>query len=216
MNDPLAKLSICAVGFMASACSLFPSAPEAQSINHYLADPLDLDSVRRVMVLPFDESPGVSSQEAMVRNMFIMEMGKLQSFEVVPLPEQAKEYQEIHRSLRRGNISVGALAKLSERYGIDGVILGTITSYRAYKPASLGMRVQLISMHSGKAVWAAEGMFDCGDAMVLEDLQHYAKSFAAAEDSLHGWEIHMLSPRKFAAYVCHRIAGSVKDAALRR
>jgi len=209
-------VAVLMVNAMSTSCSIFPDPPKTLHVNHYLADKFDLDSVRRVMVLPFDESTGVASQASMVRSTFIMEMSKLQSFEVVPLPREAREFDEIYRNLSRGEISVEALAVLSERYGIDGVLLGTITNYRAYRPASLGLRVQLISMHSGRTVWAADGIYDCGDAAVLEDLQHYAKSFAASEDSLHGWRIHMLAPRKFATYVCHRIAGSAKEATLTR
>ncbi len=209
-------VAMIAMASLATGCSMFPAPPEPLQVNHYLADKLDLDSVRRVMVLPFHEAPGVASQSDLVRSAFIAEMTKLKSFEVIPLPREAQEYDEIYRSLTRGTISPDALAVLSERYGIDGAVMGTITNYRAYRPASLGLRIQLVSMHSGRTVWAADGIYDCGDAAVIEDLQHYAESFAAAEDSLHGWRIHMLAPRKFAAYVCHRIAGSVSEASATR
>ncbi|MHC5065312.1 MAG: hypothetical protein ACYTG5_15195 [Planctomycetota bacterium] len=216
MNSIYNLVAMSAVISLSSACTMFPTPPKQIQVNHYLADKLDLDSVRRVMVLPFDEAPGVASQADMVRGTFIAEMSKLQSFEVVPLPREAREFDEIYHSLTRGTLSPDALAVLSERYGIDGVVMGTITNYRAYRPASLGLRIQLVSMHSGRTVWAADGIYDCGDAAVLEDLQHYAKSFAAAEDSLHGWRIHMLAPRKFATYVCHRIAGSAREATVTR
>lgn len=208
--------TLAVIACLGLGCSMFPAPPKPLQVNHYLADKLDLDSVRRVMVLPFDEAPGVASQAEMVHSSFIAEMSKLQSFEVVPLPREAREFDEIYRSLTRGTLSPDALAVLSERYGIDGVVMGTITNYRAYRPASLGLRIQLVSMHSGRTVWAADGIYDCGDAAVLEDLQHYARSFASPEDSLHGWRIHMLAPRMFATYVCHRIAGSAKEATATR
>lgn len=193
-----------------AGCHLFPSAPDKLHVNHYLGDPRDVDSVRRVMVLPFEEAPGVQAEAHMIRQAFSNEMLKLQRLEIVPLPSRAREHQEIYRDLTRGSLEPASLVTLSRRYNIDGVLMGTITSFRPYEPANLGLRVQLMSLHSGQTVWAAEGIYDANDASVQEDLQHYAASFAAAEDTLHDWEIHKLSPRKYASFVSHRLSGTFR------
>ena len=124
------------------------------------------------------------------------------------LPDEAEEDREVYLSLTRGAISADALVRLSERYNVDGVVIGTLTSYRPYSPPNLGLRIQMISLHSGRTVWAVDGIYDSNDARVIEDLEHYAASFQAEEASMHGWEINLLSPRLYAGYVAHRLVGT--------
>ncbi len=194
------------------ACGLLPSPPEPMPVNCYLAEAGDVDSVRRVMVLPFHAVAGVQAKNEAVRVAFINELTKTQRFEVVPLPDRDEEHQEIYRHLTRGEIATDSLVALSRRYQIDGAVIGTITSYRAYPPPHLGLRVQMLSLHSGQTVWAADGLYDSNDNRVVEDLRHYAGSFLAEEDSLHGWEINLMSPAKYASYVSHRLVGTWRHA----
>lgn len=200
-----------AIGLFAlSSCGILPTAPRRVPVNHFVSDPRDFDTVRRVMVLPFTPAPGVRQDGPHIRSSFVRELAKLQRFEVVPLPERASEHEEIHASVMRGRLSTDALVALSTRYQVDGVLIGSITSYRAYPPMNLGLRLQLVSLHSGRTVWAAEGIYDANDARILEDVEHYAHSFAAPESSMHGWEINLISPDKYATFVAHRLAATCR------
>jgi hypothetical protein len=49
-------------------------------INCYLAEPADLANVRRIMVLPFAQQPGVQADCAKVRDAFVTELQKLRRF----------------------------------------------------------------------------------------------------------------------------------------
>jgi hypothetical protein len=198
---PLACLAL-------AACSLWSPEPQALPINVFFADARDLANVRRVVVLPFTAAAGLVADTGLVRAAFLDELTKLQRFEVVPLPEAAPEDERLYRSLERGRLSTQDLVELGARYRVDGLILGTVTSWRPYLPPHLGLRVHLLSIHSATQVWAAEGLYDAADGAVREDLEEYAATFAAEEASLHGSEIHLISPRKFARYVCHRLAGT--------
>ena len=42
----------------------------------------------------------------------------------------------------------------------------------------------------------------------VRDLQHYVKHTQQDDGNLHGWEINLLSPSKFVAYVAHRCVGT--------
>ena len=193
---------------LAGSCTWLPRPPEPKEVNYYLADPRDLDNVLRVMVLPFTCAAGVAADTMPIRETFLTELAKIQRFELVPLPDGAEEDRPLYESLLRGRLSTSALVALGERYQLDGVLLGTVTSWRPYRPAHLGLRMQLVSVHAGSTVWAAEGIYDASDAATIEDLRHYQMSFAAEEASFHGYEIHLISPRKFAAYVAHRLVAT--------
>jgi hypothetical protein len=190
------------------SCGFFVRDPEPQRVNAYLADDQDIRSVRRVMVLPFLEAPGVAADVDRVREAFIGELSKLHRFELVALPPGAREDGLINRGLARGRISTTALVSLSDRYNLDGVMLGTVTSYRAYLPPHLGLQVQLISIHSGNTIWAAEGHYDASDARTVEDLQHYFQTSRPSNETRHGVEIYWISPTKFASYVSYRLVDS--------
>ncbi len=195
--------------FGANSCSSVKS-PGRKVANFYLADDRDLASIRRVMVLPFDLADGIDADQDMLRQQFIGELVKVQRFEVVPLPSNAEEDRLIHESLEKGHASLEAMVSLANRYELDGIIVGRITNYRAYLPPVIGMQARLFSVHSGSWVWVAEGNYDANDATTVEDLQHYALSFQAEESSMHGWELNLISPARFAKYVSHRIAGTWK------
>lgn len=206
-----ALLATALVVFGSAGCGLLPQAPRQLPVNHFVSDPRDFDTVRRVMVLPFDRSPGINVGVEGIREAFISELSKLQRFEVMPLPDRASEHAAIHASVLRGRLSTDALVALSERYQVDGVLIASVTSYRAYPPMNLGLRVQLVSLHSGRTVWAAEGHYDANDARVIEDIEHYSHSFVAEEASMHGWEINLISPRKFTGFVTHRIVATCRQ-----
>ena len=190
------------------SCGLLPRAPEAKAVNSYLAEPEDLASVRRVMVLPFHAEAGVLVDCAAVRNAFVAELQKLRRFEVVPLPDGAREEQELNVSMLRGRPSTDAIVRLCERYALDGVLIGAISAWRAYTPPHLGLRTQLISVHSGAAVWAVDAIYDASDRSTVSDLQHYYERTRHDDGNLHGWELNMLSPAKFTHYVAYRFVGT--------
>ncbi|MBX3462710.1 MAG: hypothetical protein KF830_06040 [Planctomycetes bacterium] len=191
----------------AAACSI--ERPLTQKpINSYLAEPFDLANVRRIMVLPFAHEAGVQADCEQVRDSFVTALQKLRRFEVVPLPASARENEELHASLHRGRLSTVALVRLCERYALDGVLLGTVTAWRAYTPPHLGLRTQLVSVHSGATVWAVDAMYDSADRTTISDLRLFASRSLNDDGSLHGWELHLLSPAKFTNYVAHRFVGT--------
>lgn len=192
------------------ACQL-PVAPQPKPVNSYLADESDRDGVRRVMVLPVVTEGDISAPLEPIREMVAAELTKLQMFEVVPLPDNTDEDEAVYAALRRGQTALDALVALGRRYRLDGVVLSTITSYRAYPPAHLGMRLQMLSLHSGTKVWAAEGLYDVSEQATLDDVQHYARSYLATEASMHGWQINTLAPSRFAAFVAHRLMATWRN-----
>ncbi|HEB53192.1 MAG TPA: hypothetical protein ENI87_08065 [bacterium] len=177
-------------------------------VNSYLAEPEDLASVRRIMVLPFAAEAGVLVDRNRVRDAFVTELQKLRRFEVVPLADEAREDDQLNASLAHGRLSTDAIVALCERYALDGLLVGSITSWRAYTPPHLGLRTQLLSVHSGACVWAVDAIYDTADRSTISDLQHYVTHTQRDDGNLHGWEMTMLSPAKFTAYVAHRCVGT--------
>jgi hypothetical protein len=192
---------------LATACA-WERPPSPKDINHYLAEPPDLANVRRIMVLPFAREASVTADCQKVRDAFVAELQKLRRFEVVPLPADAREDDELNASLARGRLSTEAMVRLCERYSLDGVFVGSVTAWRAYTPPHLGLRTQLISVHSGAPIWATDAIYDAADRTTVSDLRHYYKASQRDDGNLHGWELTLLAPGKFTNYVAHRLVGT--------
>ncbi len=210
MNTLLASLgrgAACAAVLSFAGCSFEQPHVEKQ-INSYLAAPADLANVRRILVLPFAQESGVQADCTQVRDAFVAELQKLRRFEVVPLPAEAREDDDLNASLMRGRLSTAAMVRLCNRYALDGVLLGSVTAWRPYTPPHLGMRTQLISVHSGAPVWAVDAIYDSNDRTTIGDLQHFVETTQRDDGNLHGWEMNLLSPSKFTTYVAHRFVGT--------
>lgn len=183
-----------------------PHVPK--TINSYLAEPADLANVRRIMVLPFAQEAGVQADCNKVRDAFVAELQKLRRFEVVPLPSDAREDDQLNQSMAHGRLSTEAMVRLCNRYALDGVFLGSVTAFRAYTPPHLGLRTQLISVHSGAPIWAVDAIYDSSDRTTIGDLRHYVEHNQRDDGNLHGWEMNLLSPAKFTHFVAHRFVGT--------
>jgi TolB-like protein len=203
----LPAFAVAAALLSATACHLERPLSE-KPINSYLAEPADLANVRRIMVLPFAHEAGVQADCEQVRDSFVAALQKLRRFEVVPLPAEAREDNELNASIHRGRLSTDAMVRLCERYALDGLLVGTVTAWRAYQPPHLGMRTQLISVHSGATIWAVDAMYDSADRTTIADLRLFAEHALTDDGSLHGWEMNLLSPTKFTNYVTHRFVGT--------
>lgn len=201
---------------LACACVLLGACaagrpPEKRPVNNYLADARDLVNVRRIMVLPFAEEPGVVVEGTQIRDAYISELQKLRRFEIVPLPASAHEVAQLNQSARSGQLSTDAFVKLCQRYNVDGIVIGTVTAWRAYLPPQLGMRTQLISAHNGAVVWAVDAIYDSSDRSVVSDLRHYFEHMQANDGNEHGWQLNMIAPSYFARYVSHRFVDTWSD-----
>jgi TolB-like protein len=192
---------------IAPACNL-QRPPARKPINSYLAEPADLANVRRIMVLPFTQEASVFADCGKVRDAFVTELQKLRRFEVVPLPDDADEDDALNASIHRGRLSTDAMVRLCNRYSLDGVLVGSVTAWRAYTPPHLGLRTQLVSVHSGAVVWAVDALYDSNDRSTVSDLRQYADASQQNDGSLHGWEMNLLAPTKFTTYVAHRFVGT--------
>lgn len=193
-----------------TACWGTPHEPKV--INCWLAEPADLANVRRIMVLPFGKETSVEADCNKVRDAFVAELQKLRRFEVVPLPSDAAEDDVLNRSLTRGRVSSDALVRLCSRYGVDGVFLGTVTTYRPYQPQQLGMRTQLVSVHSGAPIWAVDAIYDATERTTISDLRHFVEHTQRDDGNLHNWEMNLISPQKFTSFVAHRFVGTWVEA----
>ena len=102
--------------------------------------------------------------------------------------------------------------RLCNRYAVDGVFLGTVTTFRPYQPQQMGMRTQLVSVHSGAPIWAVDAIYDASERTTISDLRHFVEHTQRDDGNLHNWEMNLISPQKFTSFVAHRFVGTWVEA----
>jgi len=202
--------SLIFAALLAASCSLFEPVPRRIPVHHYLGDARDLFVVRRVIVLPFFGREVDPSYLAALRESFVAELHRSQRFRVVPLETMTQEDIALYDSEKRGLIASKNLVELGAQYQVDGIVLVRVTSFRPWMPPSLGLYASLVSVHSGEPVWVVDETFDSSIEAVRLDALHYYRHELAKDESLHGPEMMQLSPRRYGAYVCARIVGTLE------
>ncbi len=175
------------------------TSPEVQ-LSNVDSHPLPQD-MRRVAILPvYCPNQPDSTCEAIDRN-FSSEFSKALAFEVVRIGRD--ELQQIIGSPQIESVVdvPGSLfPALSDRYGVDGVLFVDLTSYRPYRPISIGVRAKLVDIRAGQIFWAIDSTLDSADPRVAELALEYTGYFG---DGPSG--VVLQSPSRYAAFVAQQI-----------
>ncbi|MEO0480589.1 MAG: hypothetical protein AAF196_14005 [Planctomycetota bacterium] len=205
----MTRRSAVVLGLILCACQSTGSRDAVPIFSERQSDEA-LRSVQRVMVLPMQNADGVTAETEQVRDSLARALVRTGRFEVRPLPDGSEEQSRIYDSVRRATLAPRDLVALGERYQIDAVVLGTVTSFRPYEPPQFGLRTRMLSLHDGSTLWQAEAVLDASDDAVAADVRRYAEDEQAEETSLHGWRMTFLSPRRFIDYGTSRIASTLR------
>lgn len=209
------RASVPAALLLLGGCALFPAHESLRRmpVNSYLADSRDLMAVRRVVVLPVAGDHVPEELRAHLQHSVETAIAATQRFQVVPLPAVVDRDRELLESEARGQLRTEGLVDLAKRYQIDGVVLCRVHTFQPYRPPVLGMQSQLVSIHSGDCVWAADATYDSATENVRSDMKEYYRHVLAPVDSLHDWELLQLSPRLYGQYVVHRLVATLEGPA---
>ena len=160
---------------------------------------------RRVAVLPLDFNQATGETLTDIDEIFLSEAGKKLRFELVPISRP-----DLSRSIHRENFSSTeptppeSLGFVREKYAADAILFTEITSYRPYRPISVGVRSKLVDSASLATLWSAETVLDAGDPVVAEAAALYAGRQRATSDT-RGAEMILQSPRRFLGFVASHL-----------
>ena len=209
------RLGGLALALLAGGCATVKeaSAPPLPAPQNYFAAGAHGAPLRRVALLPLFNA---SCPEHYAREMdatFVAELTKKALFEVAPVGRAQLEALFGERQLcSMDALPADALARLRERFGVDGVLFTDLTSFSPYRPMSMGVRAKLVDAATGQIRWAFDSLFDTGHSSVAEaakrfQLQYSNRHLPLATD---GGSI-LLSPTRFAKYVASETFASLRQ-----
>ncbi|GEM_PF-3269370 len=202
---------VAALALGLSSCTLlFAPEPRPVPVNNWKAGKRSLRTIRRVLVLPVT---GESLSPRLRRDFTRILLGELSSvgrFQVLGLPEESEDWKVLVPTAIKGRLSTKKLVELGRRYQVDGLLLVRIISWRPYRPPIMGIQSELVSVHTGAVLWAADATYDASAMNIRLDLRDYYERVLAPTQDLHGYEFLELSPRAYARYVLHRLSGTLR------
>ena len=100
-----------------------------------------------------------------------------------------------------GNLPENFLRVLEETTGANGAMIVDLTSFRPYRPMSIGVRAKLIDLKSGEFIWAIDETFDAGHASIQQSTAQFQErsQVRALSAKTNGSVLH--SPRVFTKFV---------------
>ena len=170
---------------------------------------------RRVAMLPleFDQVVGETLRD--IDEIFLMELGKKLRFEVVSItrPELAKIIRREHLSSTEPT-PPELITYLRTHYNADGILFTEISSYRPYRPLTIGVRSKLVELQNMEILWSAETVMDAGNIDVSRAARLYAADQASnpnerSNEAAHAAEMVLQSPRRFAGFTAYHLYAAI-------
>lgn len=202
------------------SCVMLDVTPSREDVVPYQAPSRPLAPFRRVLLAPLRREDGADASELVLRRALADAVVAQRVFEVVPVSRRELVDIEIERSRTRGTFSTDDLLTLNRRFGVDGVLTGTLTRFEAYPEMQIGVRLHLIDCRTGRVAWGTDNLLAASDPRVRRDAHNfYDLAYHDGTDSLEEERKVLVSPRVFSRYVAHRVvetlSASVGGAAAR-
>ncbi len=200
----LSALAILATALMGAGCGTTRKVPVMGSAM--ITSDFDTYTLHRVAMLPFNElnaEPMAQHQIGSLERTFHSEFAAATPYDLIPLRIQDIAEVLPPEPFRDGHYSPAALNTLRERFRLDAILVGTVTSRRAVAPQVLGIQMDLVSCETGQTLWSSDLQLDASSEDTRRALDVWAKNRLG---EVHGAKMALLSPKKFAHFAAYQMA----------
>lgn len=190
-------------------CILLQPQKEFKSISFYKSDEYNNASVHRVLLVPFAFETNREKVIKEVTEAFSIELQKSAKFDVVPPQGFPDELLQQNDLWIKGLVRAETVIEAKKRFKVDAIIFGTITHYKPYEPPILGIKVGMFSTVTGNVIWTADTILDSSEASVVRLVKDYYRANYQRKQSLYGWEIVLLSMKRYAQFAAHQVIATL-------
>ena len=182
------------------------------SFSQYKSAEPGIQSIHKVLIIPFTSKNGPEIEGEMVTQTFTVELGKIDLFRIInptTVPGELAEAGTVFWDT--GSIDLDLLLAAQKKYGVDAFIFGDVTHYKPYVPLVLGVRLMMVSGISGEVVWSVDGVFDSDQKDVVNFAKGYYKKFYRKDQSLYGWEKVLISMQRYTRFVANMMVSTLNN-----
>ncbi len=188
----------------ASGCQTSMTVPMMGSAK--ITSDFDSYALQRVGILPFTElnkDPMAGHEIGALETSFHSEFATATPYHLVPLRSQDLAEVLAPDPFREGWYAPATLRTLRDRFRLDAVLVGTITSRRVVTPQVLGVQLDLVSCETGQTIWSSDLQLDASNEETRAAIDTWAKGTLG---EAHGARMTLLSPKKFASFAAFQMA----------
>jgi hypothetical protein len=215
---PVGAMLVC-VGALLTGCTTIATPKDVVRGKSYHPQNVFVDGatlpkeVRRVVVLPLvcdEKDINLDEGRTQLEPVLMSELIKTKKFEVVP-SDSAFLKNRTSRAEWAGEQTLPPefFSLLRENSGCDAVLFARLTVFRPYPPLAVGWRVRLVDAQTGKTIWAADEVFDGGEAAVGNGARrHQLLEERVPSGAPDEWFVQN-SPAKFGQYTAARLLATL-------
>jgi hypothetical protein len=206
---------VAALAFSEVGCakrSVLPARSLGEAPQNWFLPTVGGRMIRRVALLPVyhNRYPAECLQD--LDSAFNSELVKKTVFEVVSVSRPEMEAMIGLREVSSvGRVPGDLIAKLKERYGVDGVMFTDVTHFSPYRPVAIGVRSKLVDTEQGRIHWASDVLFDSSNSEVVAAAREYQRTLGRNNYPVEGdLGAILVSPRLFSQFAAHANYVSLK------
>jgi hypothetical protein len=172
--------------------------------NSYSKSPVLDPNIRRVAVLPITtvaDTQTFKDGAELMQQYLGPELEKAKRFDLVVVSsEQLRQWTGQATWRADEPLPTNFFAELRQGCGCDAVFFAQLIRYHPYQPVAVGWKLALCQPGEPKPIWAADEVFDAGDAEVANAARRYSGQHVHIEGPLDDPAAILGSPSRFGQY----------------
>ena len=214
------KISLLAVCFFCmlttTGCKILPESQGVDSVDdcYYIKPGVRFNSIGKVVILePSDLSYCGSLSEDLVE-LLAQELRKRHSFSVATVKENSQSWLDLE-NIKDGNYDYEKIATIRRELNSNAVIFGIISQYRPFPKMTIGLRLRMLDLRTGKIIWGIEQVWDTTDRRMQQKMECYFETSMRKGYDPIGPELLEVSPKAFYKFVASEVAQTIPSSSCR-
>ncbi len=170
-------------------------------------------NLQRVAVMPLVSGRGTRSAARgvpLIQQAFTEELSRARSFDVVTLsPDRLDTLLGVRALYADSRLPIEFISKIKEETECQAVLFSELTTFRAYPPVAVGWKLHLFDLETEELIWAADEVFDAGQATVANALRRHIREKLSPNNAAATQLLVLDSPREIARYSLGELTGTL-------
>ena len=188
--------------------------PYETPLNYYLTPNKDIRSLGRIALVELGNETGFHEISIDMSTALFQELQKKQMFGVKYVQENDSTWRSMQ--LRQdASYTFEELLEMRNTLKCDGVLIGSVTSYKPYPHMAIALQLRLIDLTDGQLLWAMEQVWDTTDKTTGHRMRKYYGDLVLGTEKLSvigpetpSAQLGFVSSLKFIKFVAYETAGT--------
>ena len=174
--------------------------------NYYYINPnTNLRMIGRVAVVELNNDSSYPQASSDITGSLFQALQKKQIFGLTVVSQSDPAWRSLQLETD-STYTLDQMQSIRKSLKCDGVLIGSITEFRAYPHMAIGLRLKLLDLKNGQLLWALEQIWDITDKDTESRIKKYYKSQKSLDTARQHEHLASISPLEFIRFVCFEAA----------